>query len=59
MIKKFNKINFNHLLQEKNQMKDALAMLATMFPVNLSDEVQSIYMWLKEASAYCAQLKMR
>ena len=54
MIKHFNEINFNHLPREENQMADALATLATMFQVNLSDEVQSIRMRLKENLTHCA-----
>ena len=57
MTKQFNEINFNHLLWEENQMTDTLAILAAMFPVNLSDEVQLIRRKLKETSAHSAQIE--
>ena len=38
-------------------MVDALATLVAMFGVNLSDEVQPIYMRLKETPAHYAQIE--
>ena len=57
MTKQFNKINFNHLPREENQMEDALATLAAMFRVNSSNEVQSIDMRLKKTPSHYAQIK--
>ena len=57
MIKHFDEINFNHLPQEDNQMADALATLASMFRVNLSDKVQPIKMRLNETPAHCTQIE--
>ena len=47
MVDKFEMINFEHLLQEENQMTDALATLAAMFQINSNDEVQLIRMSIK------------
>ena len=57
MLKHFIEINFNHLPWEENQMANALAILAAMFLVNSSDEVQPIRIRLKETLAHCAQIE--
>ena len=57
MIKQFKEINLNQLPQEKNQMADALATLASMFRVSSSDEVHPIRMRLNETPTHCAQIE--
>ena len=57
MIKQFNKIDFSHLPHEENHMVDALATLASMFQVNLSDEVQPIHMGLQETSTHYSYIE--
>ena len=57
MIKCFEEIAFNYLPREENQMVDALATLAAMFKVNLSNEVQLIRMSIREDPAHCVHIK--
>ena len=57
MIDKFEVINFEHLPREKNQMADALATLADMFQINSNDEVQLIYMNIKEELSHCSHIE--
>ena len=57
IVNNFEVINFEHLLREKNQMVDALTTLASMFQINLNDEVQLIRMSIKEELAHCLHIE--
>ena len=57
MVDKFEMINFEHLLEEENQMTDALATLAAMFQINSNDEVQLIRMSIKEELAHFSHIE--
>ena len=57
MVDYVEMISFEYLPREKNQMTNALVILAAMFQVNSKDEVQLIYMSIKEEPAHCSQIE--
>ena len=57
MVDKFEVINFEYLPREEIQMADALATLAAMFQINSNDEVQLIYMNIKEELSHYSHIE--
>ena len=53
LVEQFEKVKFQHLPREDNQIADALATLAAMFGA----EVQPIIMGLRDSPAYCANVE--
>ena len=57
LIKQFKEISFHHLPREENQLADALATLASMFKVDMEDEVQPIKINLRGGPAHCLNIE--
>jgi len=53
LMEYFDAITFHHILQEDNQLADALATLSSMFELNQEEELLTIKMKSHEHPAYC------
>ncbi|XP_017974559.1 PREDICTED: uncharacterized protein LOC108661611 [Theobroma cacao] len=57
LSKQFKKISFNHLPREKNQIADALAILAAMFKIKEATDVRPFDLEVREVSAHCLNVE--
>ncbi|XP_052479595.1 uncharacterized protein LOC128034795 [Gossypium raimondii] len=57
LIEEFDDITFCYLLQDENQMADALATLASMIKVNRQEDMKPIWMSIYETPAHCCNIK--
>ncbi|XP_039029195.1 LOW QUALITY PROTEIN: uncharacterized protein LOC120163293 [Hibiscus syriacus] len=53
LVKEFERVTFNYLPREENQMADALATLAAMFQANKKVDMMPIKMQVYEIPAHC------
>ncbi|KAE8725121.1 Cullin-associated and neddylation dissociated [Hibiscus syriacus] len=57
LVKEFEKVTFNYLPREENQMADALATLAAMFQATKKVDMMPIKMQVYEIPAHCYSLE--
>ncbi|XP_017644333.1 uncharacterized protein LOC108484969 [Gossypium arboreum] len=57
LLEEFDKITFNYLPRDKNQMAKALATLASMIKANKQEDVRPIQMSISEVPAHCCSIE--